>query len=86
MLDGAKVLVDSLRRQGVEYMFGVVGVPVFEVSMAAQQAGIKFIGMRNEQCVSNDVEQYDMNFPGGRNYRSYCFCDFCDFRQKSAIN
>lgn len=52
MIDGARVLVESLRRQGVEYMLGVVGVPVFEVSVAAQQAGIKFIGMRNEQSVS----------------------------------
>ncbi|XP_003739149.1 2-hydroxyacyl-CoA lyase 1 [Galendromus occidentalis] len=52
MLDGAKVLVESLRRQGVEYMFGVVGVPVFEVSMAAQQVGIKYIGMRNEQSAA----------------------------------
>lgn len=52
MIDGARTLVEALRRQGVEYMFGVVGVPVFEVAMAAQKAGIKFIGMRNEQAVS----------------------------------
>lgn len=52
MIDGARVLVESLRRQGVEYMLGVVGVPVFEVSVAAQQAGIKFIGMRNEQSAA----------------------------------
>ncbi|CAN7996723.1 unnamed protein product [Ixodes pacificus] len=52
MIDGARVLVEALRKQGVEYMFGVVGVPVFEVALAAQQAGIKFIGMRNEQAAS----------------------------------
>ena len=33
-------------------MFGVVGVPVIEVAVAAQAAGIKYIGMRNEQSVS----------------------------------
>ena len=38
--------------QGVEYMFGIVGIPVIEVAMAAQAAGIKYIGMRNEQAVS----------------------------------
>ena len=32
-------------------MFGIVGVPVVEVAMAAQAAGIKFIHMRNEQAV-----------------------------------
>uniref|UniRef100_A0AAR2JJS0 2-hydroxyacyl-CoA lyase n=1 Tax=Pygocentrus nattereri TaxID=42514 RepID=A0AAR2JJS0_PYGNA len=37
--------------QNVEYMFGVVGVPVIEVAMAAQAAGIKYVGMRNEQAV-----------------------------------
>ncbi len=38
--------------QDVEYVFGVVGFPVVEVGVAIQQAGIKFIGMRNEQAVS----------------------------------
>ncbi|OQR76834.1 2-hydroxyacyl-CoA lyase 1-like, partial [Tropilaelaps mercedesae] len=52
MIDGARVLVEALQRQGIEYMFGVVGVPVFEISMAAQQAGLKFIGMRNEQAAA----------------------------------
>lgn len=52
MIDGARVLAESLRRQGVEYMFGVVGVPIFEVTMAAQQAGIKYIGCRNEQAAA----------------------------------
>jgi len=48
-VDGATVLAKALKSQGIDYMFGVVGVPVIEVSMAAQQEGIKFIGMRNEQ-------------------------------------
>uniref|UniRef100_A0A8K9ULM6 2-hydroxyacyl-CoA lyase n=1 Tax=Oncorhynchus mykiss TaxID=8022 RepID=A0A8K9ULM6_ONCMY len=37
--------------QNVEYMFGIVGVPVIEVAMAAQASGIKYVGMRNEQAV-----------------------------------
>jgi len=36
----------------VEYMFGIVGVPVIEVGMTAQMEGIKFIAMRNEQAAS----------------------------------
>lgn len=39
--------------QKVEYMFGIVGVPVIEVAMAAQAAGIKYVGMRNEQAVKH---------------------------------
>lgn len=32
-------------------MFGIVGVPIIEVAMAAQAAGIRYVGMRNEQAV-----------------------------------
>lgn len=38
--------------QGIEYVFGIVGVPIIEVSHAIQGVGIKYIGMRNEQSAS----------------------------------
>lgn len=38
--------------QKVDYMFGIVGVPIIEVAMAAQAAGIRYVGMRNEQAVT----------------------------------
>ncbi|XP_064463424.1 2-hydroxyacyl-CoA lyase 1-like isoform X2 [Ornithodoros turicata] len=65
-IDGAKVLVEALRKQGVQFIFGVVGVPVFEVALAAQQAGIKFIGMRNEQaaCYAAGAMGYLTKRPG----------------------
>uniref|UniRef100_A0A672ZD34 2-hydroxyacyl-CoA lyase n=1 Tax=Sphaeramia orbicularis TaxID=375764 RepID=A0A672ZD34_9TELE len=47
---GAQLVAESLKTQNVEYMFGIVGVPIIEVAMAAQAAGIKYIGMRNEQA------------------------------------
>ena len=50
-MDGCSILAKSLVDQGVQYIFGVVGVPVIEFSIAAQNAGIKYIGMRNEQAV-----------------------------------
>lgn len=49
---GAELLVQSLKQQGVEYMFGVVGYPVIPIAFAAQQAGMTYIGMRNEQAAS----------------------------------
>ena len=50
--DGACVIAESLKQQDVAYMFGVVGIPIIEVATAAQNAGLKYIGMRNEQAVS----------------------------------
>lgn len=47
---GAQLIAESLKTQKVEYMFGVVGVPIIEVAMSAQAVGIKYVGMRNEQA------------------------------------
>lgn len=51
-LDGATLIARSLKQQGVETMFGIVGFPVFQIASAAQQAGIRYVGMRNEQSAS----------------------------------
>lgn len=51
-MDGNCILAESLKLQGVDYAFGIVGIPVVEVSMAFQQAGIHFVGMRNEQAAA----------------------------------
>lgn len=36
--------------KGIEYVFGIIGIPVIELSMSMQAVGIKYIGMRNEQA------------------------------------
>ena len=59
---GAVILVESLRSQGVEYLFGIVGIPIVEVAYSAQAAGVKYIGMRNEQAVSMLLGQYDLEY------------------------
>jgi 2-hydroxyacyl-CoA lyase 1 len=51
-IKGATVLARSLKQQGVDYMFGVVGFPVVGIAAAAQKQGITYIGMRNEQSAS----------------------------------
>jgi len=51
-IDGNTLLARSLKEQGVEKMFGIVGFPVFGLAMAAQNEGIQFLGMRNEQAAS----------------------------------
>lgn len=63
---GAQLIAESLKSQKVEYMFGIVGVPVIEVAMAAQAAGIKYVGMRNEQaaCYAASAVGYLTGRPG----------------------
>src|SRR6187402_1472746 len=51
-IKGADLLARSLKEQGVEYMFGVVGFPVGPIADAAQKVGLPYIGMRNEQAAS----------------------------------
>ena len=51
-IKGADLLAKSLKEQGVQFMFGVVGFPVGPIATAAQKVGLPYIGMRNEQAAS----------------------------------
>ena len=51
-IDGATVIARSLKQQGVDYMFGVVGFPVAGIAAAAQREGIQYYGFHNEQAAS----------------------------------
>src|ERR1043165_4843220 len=51
-IKGADLLAKSLKEQGVQFMFGVIGFPVGPLAEAAQKAGLPYIGMRNEQTAS----------------------------------
>jgi len=51
-VDGATLVARNLKKQGVQYMFGIVGFPVGPIATAAQQEGITYVGMRNEQSAS----------------------------------
>jgi len=51
-VDGATVVAQALKHQGIEYIFGIVGVPVIEVGLACQSLGIKYVGCRNEQAAA----------------------------------
>lgn len=62
-IDGASLIAKSLKDQGVEYMFGVVGIPIIEVALKAQQYGLKYIGMRNEQSVWTNILITSINKP-----------------------
>src|ERR1051325_4639850 len=51
-VDGATLVARNLKKQGVEFMFGIVGFPVGPIATAAQKEGITYVGMRNEQSAS----------------------------------
>ena len=61
-LNGATLLACALKTQGVEYMFGVVGIPVVEVAGTAQAEEIKCIGMRNEHAVTISLSSHPRQF------------------------
>ncbi|CAH1116347.1 unnamed protein product [Phaedon cochleariae] len=65
-IDGNMVLAQALKKQGIEYVFGIIGYPVIELSMALQQADIHYIGMRNEQaaCYAAQAIGYLTGTPG----------------------
>ncbi|XP_055468193.1 2-hydroxyacyl-CoA lyase 1 isoform X2 [Psammomys obesus] len=65
-VSGAKVIAQALKTQDVEYIFGVIGIPVTEIALAAQELGIKYIGMRNEQaaCYAASAVGYLTGRPG----------------------
>ncbi|XP_051664261.1 2-hydroxyacyl-CoA lyase 1 isoform X4 [Manacus candei] len=65
-LSGAQLIAQALRDQNIEYMFGIVGIPVTEIAIAAQAAGIKYVGMRNEQaaCYAASAVGYLTGRPG----------------------
>jgi len=56
---GAQLMARSLKQQGVEFMYGIVGFPVQPIAAAAQEIGIKYIGMRNEQSASYAAQAAD---------------------------
>ncbi|MDE6283126.1 MAG: oxalyl-CoA decarboxylase [Muribaculaceae bacterium] len=46
---GMYILAESLRRMGVDTVYGLVGIPVTEAAYAMQDLGMKFVSFRFEQ-------------------------------------
>src|SRR5437667_5305794 len=57
-IDGASLMARSLKKQGIDHLFGVVGFPVGPIAAAAQKEGVAYIGMRNEQAASYAAQAY----------------------------
>ena len=57
-IDGATLIARSLKQQGIDHLFGVVGFPVTPIAVAAQKEAVAYIGMRNEQSASYAAQAY----------------------------
>ncbi|CAG8569232.1 12433_t:CDS:2 [Funneliformis mosseae] len=57
-ITGAELTAKALKKQGVDVVFGIVGIPVVEVAEAIISEGIKFVGFRNEQSLSYAASAY----------------------------
>ena len=53
LTDGFHVLVQSLLKNHLDRMYGVIGIPVTDVARIAQAKGIRYIGLRHESDAGN---------------------------------
>ncbi len=51
-IDGATITARALKEQGVQFVYGVVGIPVTTIAIACQREGITYVGMRHEQAAA----------------------------------
>src|ERR1700681_2269998 len=57
-VDGATLIARSLKQQGIDHLFGIVGFPITAIAAAAQKEGIAYLGMRNEQSAAYAAGAY----------------------------
>ena len=53
MTDGFHLVVDALKLNGVDTIFGVAGIPITDLLRLAQNEGIRYFGFRHEQSAGN---------------------------------
>src|SRR5438270_5155742 len=51
--DGFHLVVDALKLNGVDTIFGVAGIPITDLLRLAQAEGIRYLGFRHEQSAGN---------------------------------
>jgi oxalyl-CoA decarboxylase len=53
LTDGFHVFVDALKLNGIDTIYGLVGIPITDLARIAQKSGIRFIGFRHETSAGN---------------------------------
>src|SRR5580658_7558528 len=53
LTDGFHLVVDALKLNGIDTIYGLAGIPITDLARLAQTEGIRFIGFRHEQSAGN---------------------------------
>src|ERR1700733_11118311 len=53
LTDGFHLVVDALKLNGIDAIYGVPGIPISDLARLAQAEGIRFISFRHEQSAGN---------------------------------
>jgi oxalyl-CoA decarboxylase len=53
LTDGFHLVIDALKLNGIDTIYGVPGIPITDLCRLAQAEGIRFIGFRHEQSAGN---------------------------------
>jgi oxalyl-CoA decarboxylase len=53
LTDGFHLVINALKLNGVETMYGLPGIPVTDLARLAQASGLRFIGFRHEASAGN---------------------------------
>src|ERR1700758_304298 len=53
MTDGFHLVVEALKLNGVDTIYGVAGIPITDLLRLAQAEGIRYFGFRHEQSAGN---------------------------------
>src|ERR1700737_2083218 len=53
MTDGFHLVIDALKHNDIDTIFGLVGIPITDLARLAEAEGMRFIGFRHEQHAGN---------------------------------
>jgi len=53
LTDGFHLVVDALKANDIESIYGIVGIPITDLARTAQASGIRYIGFRHETSAGN---------------------------------
>src|SRR5438046_3276783 len=53
LTDGFHLVVDALKLNGLDTIFGVAGIPITDLARLAQAEGIRYFGFRHEQSAGH---------------------------------
>src|SRR3979490_3185495 len=53
LTDGSHLVIDGLKCNDIDTIFGLVGIPITDLARLAQAEGMRFIGFRHEQNAGN---------------------------------